>query len=310
MPFDYSGHRKKNHQMHHDEKWLVSYSDLMTLLFGFFVLMYSIAKENTGNSTEKLLAISSSLNGETKKVSQNRKITSEELGKIEKELNILKIKTSDMEKEKNNSADEIKVLKSKVAFFDKTEEENKKLKQIINDLEAKNNVIGEDGKPIERMKELSQKLEDMNKELKKSEQDLFRLKKTNEELKTKNYMLIFSKWETEKHDIDLTVKNPLGKLFNFKNRKYEGMSGEFVLDSRYGPGAEIWTSNQVIPGEYEVKVTLYNQYGNEQDAVVNTTIIIGLEKIIFPEVKLSLGKNQTVVYKVKVSELGKMEVLL
>ncbi len=310
MSFGYSGHRKKNHQMHHDEKWLVSYSDLMTLLFGFFVLMYSIAKENTGNSTEKLLAISKSLNGEAKKVSQNKKITPEDYDKIEKELNVLKIQTIDLEKEKISSADEIKDLKKKVAFADKTEEENKKLKQLIDELEIKNKVTGEDGKPLEKIKDLSQKLEENNKQLKKSEQELLVLKKANEELKTKNYILIFSKWETEKHDIDLTVKNPLGKVFSFKNRKHEGMSGEFVLDSRYGPGAEIWTSNQVIPGEYEIKVTLYNQYGNDQDAVVNTTFIIGLEKIIFPEAKLSLVKNQTIIYKVKVSELGKMEVLL
>jgi len=37
--------RKKteHHEESHDEPWLVSYADLMTLLFGFFVLMYSFA---------------------------------------------------------------------------------------------------------------------------------------------------------------------------------------------------------------------------------------------------------------------------
>lgn len=40
-------HREEEHEQHlaHDESnWLVSYADMMTLLFGFFVLMYSLGK--------------------------------------------------------------------------------------------------------------------------------------------------------------------------------------------------------------------------------------------------------------------------
>ena len=33
----------ESHESSHDEGWLVSYADLMTLLFGFFVIMYSIS---------------------------------------------------------------------------------------------------------------------------------------------------------------------------------------------------------------------------------------------------------------------------
>lgn len=46
-------HQKKSHTGggHHpvDEKWLLSYADMMTLLFGFFVMLYSIAMEEQGN---------------------------------------------------------------------------------------------------------------------------------------------------------------------------------------------------------------------------------------------------------------------
>lgn len=44
---DEDDHRPPRHEEHataHEEPWLVSYADMMTLLFGFFVLMYTFAK--------------------------------------------------------------------------------------------------------------------------------------------------------------------------------------------------------------------------------------------------------------------------
>ena len=41
--------RKKKHEEHENhERWLVSYADFITLLFAFFVVMYSISSINEG----------------------------------------------------------------------------------------------------------------------------------------------------------------------------------------------------------------------------------------------------------------------
>ena len=41
--------RKKKHEEHENhERWLVSYADFITLLFAFFVVMYSVSSVNEG----------------------------------------------------------------------------------------------------------------------------------------------------------------------------------------------------------------------------------------------------------------------
>ena len=41
--------RRRHHEEHENhERWLVSYADFITLLFAFFVVMYSISSINEG----------------------------------------------------------------------------------------------------------------------------------------------------------------------------------------------------------------------------------------------------------------------
>ena len=52
--------RRRHHEEHENhERWLVSYADFITLLFAFFVVMYSISSINEG----KYKILSESLTG-------------------------------------------------------------------------------------------------------------------------------------------------------------------------------------------------------------------------------------------------------
>jgi hypothetical protein len=86
--------------------------------------------------------------------------------------------------------------------------------------------------------------------------------------------LIFSlKWETEKHDLDLSVTDPLGQVFNYDNRSKKGADGKLVIDSRTGPGIELWQSSRSQKGRYRVDIKFYNAYGNSKPAIVNLGVL-------------------------------------
>jgi len=57
-----------------------------------------------------------------------------------------------------------------------------------------------------------------------------------------NFLAFVMSWGTRNQDIDLIVTDPKGHIFNFKNRQYKNVPGFLVLDTRQGPGVEIWQS--------------------------------------------------------------------
>jgi flagellar motor protein MotB len=326
-------HKKHQHTNHIDEKWLVSYSDLMTLLFGFFVLMFSIASKNTGQA-EMMSQISQAFNKDQKKTEkppetppQDLKATLElkekeleDLKRQKEEMNRGLASLEDLKKQKEEMSKELELLKTQDLESQKIKQEKEELAKKVQELEQVKDQtkvdVAEKDKLVEKLKELDKlkkKEEVMQAKIKTLEEAEKKAKNEIRSLKdsdgAKTFLLIFAKWETEKHDVDLTVKNPAGKVFSFKNRNFKDSPGELVLDSRYGPGAEIWTSNKLIAGEYEIQITLYNQYGNTNNAKVNTTILAGLNKLILPEAELNLKGKNTAVFKIKIDNEGKISKL-
>jgi TolA-binding protein len=152
------------------------------------------------------------------------------------------------------------------------ENEKNKIERTVASLNDQNKVVQE-------------KIEQMNKEVLKLNSQLTTAqeenKKLNEQLKSndnknndsKTYLFVLFKWSTEKHDLDLTVRDPKGNNFSFKRKTASGSSGLFALDSRSGPGAEIWQSSNPTPGQYTVTLKMYNNYGNSVPAKISGSIL-------------------------------------
>ncbi len=133
-----------------------------------------------------------------------------------------------------------------------------------------------------------------------------KLKKNKGQVDGKSFLAVVMKWSTEKHDVDLVLKAPDGKVFDFKHKKYGNSYGEFVLDSRSGPGAEVWQSQQLTPGRYTLTSKLYNTYGNNKPAEVSASLFTKKGKMDIPAFQLS-PKKKTNSVSFEVDKEGKIQ---
>lgn len=334
---------EEEHEEHIDERWLVSYADMMTLLFGLFVILFSMASEKEGDYKQNLKSISESATNISQEIVETPDKTIEELAsEVERYKQLIdesKINEQKLIDQVQQNLNEITSLKNIISELEQKETlmnqknetfkkneldienamlENKKLKeelekkldllkQIEADLDDKNKKLAQiEKKPIERKissnqemiqitkKELEEKnlqIKDLSKKIIVAEEEIQKLKELLKETDKKNndnrsYLFVLFKWTTEKHDLDLTVEDPKGNIFSFKKKSHPGISGLFALDSRTGPGAEIWQSNEPIPGRYVVILKLYNNYGNLDPASVSGSILSNKSSIPIQEQKI------------------------
>lgn len=286
--------------------WLVSYADMMTLLFGLFVLLYTMSSTTSkGQMEEQMKKISQEAFGGAISAVELEKASPDEM--IEKLLD----KNKQMAKDLQKSQEEIEKKKDLTV----TETEKKQLEQKIAEMqkrmEQQQTVQKEQTETVEEQKrqlasvnEATVKIQTITIENKKIKEELEKTQQKQKELVEKmkdmvpkedkkvvenpnNFLMISTTWATEKHDIDLEIVDTNNKKFNFKKKSYGGIDGQFEIDSRYGPGLEMWKTPKLHPGQYKVKVTLYNSNGNEAPAEVQTSLITVTENVKLPKITLS-----------------------
>ncbi len=306
---------------HVDEKWLVSYADMMTLLFGLFVMLYAIAMETQGKPDKflaEMLASKNTLSEFEIQIQAKEK----ELVALKQELDDVTLQLSD------------KTHKLKGAMA-----ESDKFKGLITQLQGKLQQVQKQqgnhmpsGKELEAIKEtallkqskvglekiksgLEQSLLELNLKLKgfKDQVQVLmaenqslnnQLKEFNDGQGTDNFMIIVLKWETEKHDLDLTVTDPSGRIYNFDNRNYKESAAKFVIDSRSGPGVEMWETPHIEAGDYKIEFNFYNSYGNIEKAKVSGTIITRKGEFSVPNVQMDMEKNKKKSFKIQTTKAG------
>ncbi len=366
-------HIEGDHEEHIDERWLVSYSDMMTLLFGLFVMLYAMQDPEATKQMQESIK----QNFAQESVDENRppppnpaelqkqltELTAQlELQKMKiQEAEDLKLKVAilenDAKKNKDDLEKQIQENAKTLAELKKLDSENKEKTRSIASIETEKKSASElekDKKKLEESLKLNKdNLDAKILEVKNKDEELLKLKEElatkaaliqkldkpkvdkkdfekeyiaavekekvldikNKDLETKiraieqkgSFLAIVLNWTTNEHDLDLVVKDPNGKKFTFKTKEYPNYPGKMVLDSRRGPGAEIWQADKVIAGTYEAEITFYNQYGNPVPAEAKLVIFSTRGNVEVPDIKLDLAKNPKRSILFEISQLGEIK---
>lgn len=368
-----------DHDEHIDERWLVSYADMMTLLFGLFVMLYAMQdpeatkkmqesiqqkfaqdqlqdptktevkppdyqaqiaelttkleeQAKTIVETEQLKAKFVVMEEEAKKlkddlaqqVTENTKAT-EELKRLESENQEKTRSIASIQTENKSTVD---LTKEKVIAEEKLKKNETELLKKKDEVKAKDDEIAKMKEELSKKVAMIDKIEkEKIKEPEKPKEKNFEKEYITESEKTKvldlknkeleaklqtleqkgSFLAIVLNWFTNEHDLDLVIKDPNGKKFTFKNKDFPNYPGKIVLDSRRGPGAEIWQADKVIPGTYEAEITFYNQYGNPAPAEGKLVIFSTRGNIEIPDIKLDLVKSPKRKVLFEISQLGEIK---
>lgn len=267
--------------------WLVSYADMMTLLFGLFVILFSITTDQTKNVNDIMMEVSNkyfSDQGGNSPVPASQPPTEPVPETPAPPIEPVD-SASHAEAEKAEFAQQIEDLKKKVVQLESETKRSKREPASTNfkkQIESLNQEVAQ-------TKTESQKIQS---ELEKKIQENEELKEQINKSVAQNYLMVLVTWETEKHDIDLEITNTHKKVFNFKKRKIASEDGSFEIDSRFGPGIEMWKTENFKPGNYKAKLSLYNKNGNEAPAQVQLTIVTNLNTYKTAPIVLDTNKKQ------------------
>jgi flagellar motor protein MotB len=300
------------HEQHNDSHgtemgWLVSYADMMTLLFGLFVLLYTMASHKDGSIEQNLKDVSAKYFSQVK---TDGKVKAPPLTIMQAEI-IQKLESQ---------VAQMKVIPDQRAIVAELQQKvqtlEKQVKPTAPVVPDQRQLVTELQKQVETLKQETQNItaqsEAKQKELQKqlTQQRVVAsvpVPVVAPQVPQKKIMVISTTWETEKHDVDLVIVDPNGFRYTFKNKRSPSSVGALEIDSRYGPGLELWRTQDLKPGKYKILVKLYNQFGNAKDAVVKTQIVTNVSSIDLPEAVLNNASKEKS-YNVNVDEQGTISV--
>lgn len=228
---------------------------------------------------------------ELSRIKQFQTDSSGQIKKYEEELKRSNDQVSKHQEQVTKHQEQVKAIEAQLKV---TEQTVTKLRQ---QLESLTTQTQKPQVPAAEHKVVVDQLAELQKALKTAQQELqereIQLKKLKEVGAKSNFITVFVQWETARHDLDLTLVDPAGKEFSFQKKAHAGHPGKFTLDSKVGPGAEIWQATEVIAGVYKVKLNLYNDYGNKQETQAKLSIFTAQGEKSIPKITIPITGSRS-----------------
>jgi flagellar motor protein MotB len=267
-----------------DERWLMTYADKMTILCGLFIMLFAMSKMDEGK---------------IQKIKESAKKTFGNAGvSIGADTSV-------------NSSVKVDPSQALLAQAQKKLKESERLRQeLLAKLTQKERSLQEKVEKLQTQEKLQKQQDRSYSETsEKDKVELVNLKKqlaqaqaaiSKQQVPNASFMAFVMSWDTESHDVDLRIEDPQGKIFDFKNRQHKNTPGRFVIDTRRGPGTEVWQSDKAVPGDYKFTYEFYNSYGNPAPCAVTGTLFTQNGSIDVPKMVLDIAtkKKQTFVISV------------
>ena len=124
---------------------------------------------------------------------------------------------------------------------------------------------------------------------------------------SRTFLAVVVQWPTSRHDIDLHIEDAVGERFYHERRTVAGRPGELSVDTRCGPGVEIWEVPEAPPGKYRVYYNLYAFNGNRAASTVEGGVYFRDGHVRFRERKLEQPGRAQLVAEVTVKADGSVE---
>ena len=325
-------------EIHVDEKWLVSYADLMTLLFGLFVMLYVISMQTQGdpnrllknaNADESLTQqAQANAPSEAQQVSasalvQMRSQYQNQIQELQLRLDQSSLKISELEKQNIEAMEQQKVAETKKQNnveelkaeqdLPSLEQEQQKWQQERDRLSLENTKMATQLKSLQAKLQLLESQasarESQSLQINEMERKIASLEKEVSEASTlaaSSSLMVLLKWPTDRHDLDMVLTDPKGRVFNFKKRQVKGSQGVFEVDSRFGPGVEMWQDQKPLAGKYKVEVVFYNASGNEKPARFQVQAVSAKTSVSSEEFTLDLTQQKQKTFTFELNNQGQV----
>ncbi|MGF1528033.1 MAG: hypothetical protein ACFCBW_14750 [Candidatus Competibacterales bacterium] len=128
---------------------------------------------------------------------------------------------------------------------------------------------------------------------------------------TKTFLVVVLRWKTRDQDIDLYVSDPDGREFYYRQHNqdgnhYPGVDAFLSVDSRRGPGAEVWFDPVAEAGLYRIRASLYDRVGNPRDPPLEVAVFFRDGNLTLPQHTLRRERDKELIAEISVNARGQV----